>query len=131
MAEPKDVDFNQDQIFSAARHVMAFVGAMWLANAGTDVTNLVVGVVPIAAAMIWALWRNVDNKLDMLVSGMRQIVTIASGFAVAKGWVTDEVSKYIGGTVVALLNGVLSQLFYQNAPGPKLAGTTIVEPPEN
>jgi hypothetical protein len=121
---------NGDQVFALVRGLLTIVGSTYLAAYGQDVQGLVVGIVPIAVSVIWALWRNVDNKLDMLSSGLRQIIYIASGFAVGKGWVTDQTAQYIAGVVLYVCTQVISQMFYRDAPGPILAGTTIVDPPK-
>lgn len=125
---PAANSMNTDQVFALVRGLLTVVGATYLTAWGKDYQDLFVGSVPIVVSVIWALWRNTDNKLDMLSSGLRQLIYIASGFAVGRGWITSETAQYLAGVVLYVCTQVISQMFYRNAPGPALPGTTIVDP---
>lgn len=127
MAEPKLFDFNSDQVFSYARQFLSVAGAMLLIVLPQDITNVVIALVPMAVSVIWSMWRNADNMLDMLFSFMRQAVLIVGALAVARGWVSDQWFQFIAGTGMAAVSSMLSMWFYRAAPGPELPGTTIVD----
>jgi hypothetical protein len=55
------------------------------------------------------------------------LVYWAAGFASGRGWVSNETAQYLAGVVLFICTQTISQLFYRNAPGPALAGTTIVD----
>lgn len=125
---PAPYDFNSDQVFSAVRQTLTVVGALLLATLPADLMLLILGLVPMAASVIWSIWRNADNWQDMLFSAMRQAVLIVGALAVGRGWITDQMFQLMSGTIVAFMSSALSFWFYRNAPGPILPGTTIVDP---
>lgn len=124
---PAPSGMNTDQVFALMRGLMTLVGSTYIAAYGKDVESLFVGGIPIIVSVAWALWRNADNKFDMLSSGLRQLVYMAAGFASGRGWVSDQTAQYLAGVILFVCTQTVSQLFYRNAPGPALAGTTITD----
>ena len=122
---------NRDQAFSLLNHMIAIAGTMLATQGGLadDTQMLVVGILATVGSLGLSMWFNVDNLADMATSSFRKLIMIGGTYATARGYIDAEMMAKIAGPLLMGAMLVWSQFFYRDAPGPNLAGTTIVDPP--
>ena len=120
---------NSDVILSVANHILAFAAA-WLIGQGWDTGTLdfVQGCAMAVISFAISWWQNSEGTvLDMVQSMLRRIMTLFSGFAVQRGWLTSETMAVLMQAAPALFAMLWSVAFNRSAPGPSLPGTTVID----
>lgn len=122
---------NRDQAFSLLNHAIGAAG-MLLATSGAfalDTQQLIIGIMACVGSLALSAWFNVDNLADLATSTFRKLIMLGGTYAVAHGIVDKQTMSVIAGFILQVATLAWAMFFYRDAPGPNLAGTTIVDPP--
>ena len=125
-----NMKLNGDQMLSLGNYLLAGLGAL-LMHWGVqgDELNLAQGLFAIVMSIGLGVWMNAGNTYDIVMSVARRTLMILGVYGVAKGWVSQDTALTIVNAVIGFLPVALSMWFYRDAPGPNLAGTTVVDAP--
>lgn len=125
------LNMNGDQLLSLGNYALAALGALLMAwGVAGDELKLAQGTFAALASLAVAIWMNVGNLYDLILSVGRRLVMIVFAYATAKGWLTESVAATAVNFAGMILPVLLSQWFYRDKPGPNLPGTTIIDPPK-